>query len=309
MSAKYTILKRLVRLLNFQKMMAQPYDKLQKTFRTAKAVPHIPELSNPDFTFETLHISGYPVLYVRHKKEAGSACVYVVGGGMLKYPRPGQAKEQVRLAKELGRDMLLPYYPLVSEHTLPDVYAMLYELYERLLETYPAEKIAFLGGSSGGNLTLGLISYINAKGGQLPMPGKIYVSSPGTMLWSEDEKAKAAALDKTDLIMSRKALETIFDGMTAEKDVPDYMRYLQRGDYTELREAYLCFGGDEVFSAAADSIRKRMEECGVKVTLEIGEGLYHCYSAMPMVSEARQGYENMIAYLKHEKEGAQNGKL
>lgn len=139
MSAKYTILKRLVRLLNFQKMMARPYDKLQKTFQTAKAVPHIPNLSDPDFTFETLRIGRYPVLYVGHRKAAGSACVYVVGGGMLKYPKPSQAREQVRLAKELGRDMLLPYYPLVPGHTLSDVYEMLYELYEMLLETYPKD--------------------------------------------------------------------------------------------------------------------------------------------------------------------------
>lgn len=302
MSVKYTIAKQLVRLLNVQRLMAQPYDKLQKMFKTEKAIPHIPKLSNPDFIFETLQIGGYPALLVKHKKPAGSVCVYVAGGGMLKFPKPGQAKEQVRLAGELGRDMLLPYYPLVPKHSLTDVYDMLYELYKTLLRTYPAENIAFLGGSSGGNLALGLISHINAGGEKLPMPGKLYVSSPGTMLFSEEEKAKAELLDKTDLVMSRKALETIFDGMAAGKDVPEYMRYLQRGDYTGLLDAYLCFGGDEVFSAAADSIKKRMEECGVKVTLEVGEGLYHCYSAMPMFSEARQGYDNMIAYLKNKKE-------
>lgn len=56
--------------------------------------------------------------------------------------------------------MVLPYYPLVPQHCLADVYAMLYELYTTLLKTYKAENIAFLGGSSGGNHTLGLISYL-----------------------------------------------------------------------------------------------------------------------------------------------------
>ena len=85
--------------------------------------------------------------------------------------------------------------------------------------------------------------------------------------------------------------------MAAGKDVPEYMRYLQLGDYTGLKEAYLCFGGDELFSAAADSIRKRMEACGVKVTLEIGKGMYHCYSVMLLVPEAKEGYAHMIRYL------------
>ena len=298
MSAKYAILKKAARIINFQKIMAQPYSKLQETFKTGAAVPKIPALQDPELTFTTQTLCGQPVLFVKHKKPTQKVCVYVVGGGMLKYPKPSQAKEQITLAKLTGRDMVLPYYPLVPQHCLADVYAMLYELYTTLLKTYKAEDIAFLGGSSGGNHTLGLISYINAKGDGLPMPGKVYVSSPGTMLCSEEEKQKAAQLDKTDLIMSRRALETIFDGMAAGREVPEYMRYLQKGDYTGLQDAYLSFGGDEVFSAAAESLRDRMEQCGVHVTLEIGQGLFHCYAAMPLVAEAKPGYEHIINYLK-----------
>ena len=297
MSAKYAIIKKAAKIINFQKIMAQPYSKLQETFKTGSAVPKIPALRAPDLTFETQTLCGQPVLYVKHKKPTQKVCVYVVGGGMLKYPKPSQAKEQITLAKLTGRDMVLPYYPLVPQHCLADVYAMLYELYTTLLKTYKAEDIAFLGGSSGGNHTLGLISYINAKGEGLPMPGKVYVSSPGTMLCTEEENQRVAQLDKTDLIMSRRALETIFDGMAAGREVPEYMRYLQKGDYTGLPDAYLSFGGDEVFSAAAESIRDRMEACGVHVTLEIGQGLFHCYAAMPLVPEAKPGYERMINYL------------
>lgn len=298
MSAKYAIIKKAARIINFQKIMAQPYSKLQETFKTASAVPKIPALQDPEFTFETETLCGQPVLYIKHKQPVQKVCVYVVGGGMLKYPKPSQAKEQITLAKLTGRDMVLPYYPLVPQHCLADVYAMLYELYTTLLKTYKAEDIAFLGASSGGNHTLGLIFNINAKGEGLPMPGKVYVSSPGTMLCTEEEKQKATQLDNTDLIMSRRALETIFDGMAAGREVPEYMRYLQKGDYTGLPDAYLSFGGDEVFSAAAESIRDRMEQCGVHVTLEIGQGLFHCYAAMPLVAEAKPGYERMIAYLK-----------
>lgn len=297
MSVKYTAIKGAVRLLNVQSIMAKPYVELIKLFKTADAVPDIPQLSDPELEIETFEVNGQPVLWVRHKAPCGKALVYVVGGGMLKYPKPAQAKEQLRLAKETHRDIIMPYYPLAPQHNLLDVYDMLYATYKKLLEHYEAQNIAFLGGSSGGNHTLGLISHINAKAENLPMPGKVYVSSPGTMLKTTGEIKRAIKLDKTDLVMSVKALRQIFDGMTGTKPVPDYMRYLQCGDYTGLQSAYLCFGGDEVFAAAAPSIKKRMEECGVHVTLEIGAGLYHCYSAMPLVPEAQQGYQNMINYL------------
>lgn len=131
------------------------------------------------------------------------------------------------------------------------------------------------------------------------MPGKVYVFSPGTLLYKEKEKQKTAQLDKTELIMSRKALETIFSGIAAGRNIPGYMRYLQKGDYAGIANAYLCFGGDELFSAAAESICNRMEECSVNVTLEISKGMYHCYSVMPLVPETQDGYQRMIDYLKY----------
>lgn len=130
------------------------------------------------------------------------------------------------------------------------------------------------------------------------MPGKIYAASPGTMIYTEEEKRKAKILDGRDLIMSIIALENIQAGMENGREVPEYMRYLQRGDYTGLKEAYLIFGGDEVFSAAADTIAEQMRKFGVDVRLEIGEGMYHMYSMMPLVPEAKKAYQNMIEYLK-----------
>ena len=48
--------------------------------------------------------------------------------------------------------------------------------------------IYLVGGSSGGNLAIGMASYINDRGEGLPMPGKIYAGSPGTLLLTEEEK-------------------------------------------------------------------------------------------------------------------------
>ena len=194
--------------------------------------------------------------------------------------------------------MVLPYYPLVPDNSILDVYEMLYQLYKKLIAKYEHENIAIAGGSSGGNLALGLISYINEKGEGIPMPGKIYAASPGTMIYTEEEKRKAKILDGRDLIMSIIALENIQAGMENGREVPEYMRYLQRGDYTGLKEAYLIFGGDEVFSAAADTIAEQMRKFGVDVRLEIGEGMYHMYSMMPLVPEAKKAYQDMIEYLK-----------
>lgn len=279
-------------------MMKKPYSQLQKKFKTQTAYPVIPECIEEDLDFSTFKVGVNPVLHIKHKAPAEQVCIYLIGGGMLKYPKKDEVKEQIKLARLTGRDMVLPYYPLVPDNSILDVYEMLYQLYKKLIEEYEHENIAIAGGSSGGNLALGLISYINEKGEGIPMPGKIYAASPGTMIYTEEEKRKAKILDGRDLIMSTIALENIQAGMENGREVPEYMRYLQRGDYTGLKEAYLIFGGDEVFSAAADTIAEQMRKFGVDVRLEIGEGMYHMYSMMPLVPEAKKAYQDMIEYLK-----------
>ena len=57
--------------------------------------------------------------------------------------------------------------------------------------------------------------------------------------------------------MSQKAIISVWESM---KEVPDYMKYLQLGDYAGLQEIYLCFGENKVFSTSADSIKKRLEK-------------------------------------------------
>lgn len=298
MSAKYTLLKVIAKILRLQNMMKKPYSQLQKKFKTQTAYPVIPECIEEDLDFSTFKVGVNPVLHVKHKAPAEQVCIYLIGGGMLKYPKKDEVKEQIKLARLTGRDMVLPYYPLVPDNSILDVYEMLYQLYKKLIAKYEHENIAIAGGSSGGNLALGLISYINEKGEGIPMPGKIYAASPGTMIYTEEEKRKAKILDGRDLIMSIIALENIQAGMENGREVPEYMRYLQRGDYTGLKEAYLIFGGDEVFSAAADTIAEQMRKFGVDVRLEIGEGMYHMYSMMPLVPEAKKAYQDMIEYLK-----------
>ena len=298
MSAKYTLLKVIAKILRLQNMMKKPYSQLQKKFKTQTAYPVIPECIEEDLDFSTFKVGVNPVLHIKHKAPAEQVCIYLIGGGMLKYPKKDEVKEQIKLARLTGRDMVLPYYPLVPDNSILDVYEMLYQLYKKLIAKYEHENIAIAGGSSGGNLALGLISYINEKGEGIPMPGKIYAASPGTMIYTEEEKRKAKILDGRDLIMSIIALENIQAGMENGREVPEYMRYLQRGDYTGLKEAYLIFGGDEGFSAAADTIAEQMRKFGVDVRLEIGEGMYHMYSMMPLVPEAKKAYQDMIEYLK-----------
>lgn len=260
---------------------------------------NIPDMRDSALKITVGKVKGSAVVYYQHKKPCDRLAIYLVGGGLLKYPQPAQARSLIGLAKACNRNILLPYFPVIfTGGTLPDDYAMVYELYKRALKKYKPENICFVGGSSGGNLAIGLTAYINDMGEGLPQPGKIYAGSPGTLLLTEEEKALALKQEQTDVIMSIKAVENIWEGMTGGREVPAYMKYLQLGDYTGVKDVYLSFGGDELFLAGAQSMKNRLEEFGTNVTLEIGEGMYHSYAMTPLVKDAEEGYRHYIEYLK-----------
>lgn len=296
MSLKYAMLKSVFRILGMQKRMARPYMGLVRSFGSEKAVPKIPRMKKDGFDFETVTVTGHPVLLIKHRMKSSSLCVFVVGGGMLEYPSPSQVRSALKTAERTGRDVALPYFPLAPEYNLFDAVEMLYGTYSLMLSSYSSDDIAFLGGSSGAFMTLCLMSYINEEKKGVPLPGKLYLSSPGSAL-TEEERKEAEGKNSSDLIMSTTALDNIFSGMAGGRELPEYMRYMQRGNYRGLGSAYLSYGGDEVFSAAAASTAERLRSFGTDVTLEVGEGMYHMYAALPLVKEAEVAYERMIAYL------------
>lgn len=79
MYAKYAILKKATRIINFQKIMAQPYGKLLETFKTASAVPKIPARRIRILSLKRRRSAASPVLYVKHKQPVQKVCIYVVG--------------------------------------------------------------------------------------------------------------------------------------------------------------------------------------------------------------------------------------
>lgn len=113
-----------------------------------------------------------------------------------------------------------------------------------------------------------------------------------------EERKRAEELNKTDLIMSTTALDNVFKGMVGRKELPEELLYTSKGIYDGIRDVYLSYGGDEVFSAAAQSTAQRLRSYGAKVTLEIAQGMYHTYAVMPLVKEAEPGHQRLVAYLR-----------
>ena len=302
MSVTYEILKRLVKAANIKKRwIGMSTEELLDSRRRANAKNRIPVLHDDAFEISRIEVMGFPVLKMIHKEKTDRANLFLIGGGMISAPRPGSIKKALRFAKETGLDLFVPYYPLCTDYPLTKAYDMIHETYRVMLRDYAAEHISVLGTSSGGNLALGMVPYINDGHGDTPMPGYIMAISPGTCVDTDEEWRRMAELDKKDVAIPAQYMKTAVEIMRhGDESVPDYMIWLQRGDFTGCPKVTLLYGSDETLYACAPSFEAAMKKYGVDYEMIVGEGMFHCYPVFPVCKEAKEGWDLMIRRMKEE---------
>jgi acetyl esterase/lipase len=214
---------------------------------------------------------------------------------MISAPRPGSIKKALRFAKETGLDLFVPYYPLCTDYPITKAYEMIHETYRVMLRYYAADRISVLGTSSGGNLALGMVPYINDGHDDTPMPSYIMAISPGTCVDSEEEWHRMLSLDEKDVAIPAQYMKMAVEVMRHGDDsVPDYMLWLQRADFTGCPPVTLIYGTDETLYACAPAIEAALQKSGVNYERILGEGMFHCYPVFPIVKEAREGWRQMV---------------
>ena len=244
MSLKYEILKRLVRWIGLKrKWVGKSTEELLESRRRQNVKNRIPALRDDAFDISRTEVMGFPVLKLIHKRKADRANLFLIGGGMISAPRPGAVKKALRFARETGLDLFIPYYPLCTDFPLTRAYEMIHETYRVMLRDYAPEHISVLGTSSGGNLALGMVPYINDGHRDTPMPAHIMAISPGTCVDTEEEWKLMVELDKKDVAVPAQYMKTAVEVMRHGDDsVPDYMIWLQKGDIMSCSRVTYIYG-------------------------------------------------------------------
>ena len=106
-------------------------------------------------------------------------------------------------------------------------------------------------------------------------------------------------LDKKDVAIPASYMKTAVEIMRhGDGSVPDYMIWLQKGDFTNCPKVTFIYGSDETLYACAASFEAAMKKYGVDYELIVGEGLFHCYPVFPVCKEGKDGWDMMIGKMK-----------
>ncbi len=301
-SLGYRVILSIIKAVNIKRMWTgMSTEELLDSRRRSNARNRIPELQDSDIEISHTEVMGSPVVRMIHRKRTDKAVMFLIGGGMISAPRPGSVKKALRFAKETEMDVFVPYYPLCTDYPLSRAYEMIHETYKMILRNYTPDNISVLGTSSGGNLALGMVPYINDGHGDVPMPRYIMAISPGTCAATEEEWQRMLELEKTDVAIPAQYMKTAVEIMRHGDDsVPEYMIWLQKGNFTNCPKVTFIYGGDETLYACAPSFEAAMEKYGVNYSMIVGEHMQHCYPVFPVCSELREAWNMMVRTMREE---------
>lgn len=299
MSLKYELIKWVIKKSGLKKRGTMSAEEIIAFKKKQNAKISIPKLQDAEITVSQIQVSGFPVITMKHDPKKKKAMLFITGGGMVGAPQPGMVKKALRFAKETGLDVFFPYYPLCTDYPLAKAYDMILATYEKILEEYASENVSLTGLSSGGNLALGMIAHMNATGSKLPKPRYIMAVSPGNGAVTDEERRRLKELDQKDILISAEYITTAEEVMRHGSDsVPDYMIFLQKGDFTDCPKVTFMYGSEEVLYALAPSFDELLKKYGVDHEILVGEGMFHAYPVFPVVKEAKEGWKQMIRLVK-----------
>lgn len=299
MSIRYQAAKALVKLTGIKKLFQlSPEELLVKAEQmNRKRQFRIP--TDKKARYADKMVGDFHCLMMETQPQKSSrALLFLFGGGMLLGYDGGDIKVARDIGRRSGRDVWFPSYPLCTEYSMLESTQMVYETYRQMLLEYQPSDIAVLGFSSGGGLALNLITYINMQGNQLPMPGRLVLSSPGTCPADEEEFAAMEALNSRDILVDAAYMKTAGILMAhGDPHIPQQLIHITQGDFTGAPLTHFFYGEDEVLAACADSFAAAYDRAGAPYTVHIEPGMCHCYPMLPYFPEGKRTYEEIIQLL------------
>lgn len=299
MSIRYQIAKGMIQLSGIKKLFRLSSEQLLKKAKQMNRNRQFRIPKDKKARYGERHISGHSCLVMETQpRKSNRALLFLFGGGMLLGADGGDIKMARDMGRLSGRDVWFPYYPLCTDHSMLEATQMIYETYRRMLIEYRAENIAVLGFSSGAGLALNLVTYINMQGNELPMPGRMVLSSPGTCPANETEFEEMKALNSQDVLLDVDYMKTAGILMAhGDPNIPEQLIYMTRGDFTGAPMTHFYYGGDEVLSACAKHFAVAYDKAGAKYTMHIEPGMCHCYPMLSQVPEGKRAYNEIVGIL------------
>ncbi|NMO20510.1 alpha/beta hydrolase [Pyxidicoccus fallax] len=285
--------------LKFKLSRSDPGDSLAEGRRRLEAMST--RLPMPrDVDIQPLTVGGRPAEWLRPRGgESHRAVLYLHGGAYTAGSLGSHRSLAARIALACACPVLLLDYRLAPEHPFPagldDAVAAFSWLCSPAVGL-EARRVALVGDSAGGGLSLALAVRLRDEGH--PLPGAVVGLSPWTDLELAGESVTSRAAVDPFFSSTRRLRNSAvaYAGTTSLRH--PYVSPVH-ADLRGLPPLYLQVGEHEILLSDAETVTRRAQAVDTEATLEVWPGLWHVWHALAAhLPEARRAIEKVGAFVK-----------
>lgn len=192
-----------------------------------------------------------------------------------------------KLAKKVNATVFAPIYPLAPNHTYEETYLIVKNLYDLILKF--KKPIIIMGDSAGGGLSASFCEYL--AGNDMAQPEHLILISPWVDVSMSGDYEK---YDELDPMLGVDGLREMGEVWAGDLDSKDYKVSPLFGDMENLPRTTIFVGTHEIFYPDIVKFFNKLNDNGVDVELNIGEGMSHVYPLYPMVPESKEAFKHIV---------------
>jgi acetyl esterase/lipase len=258
----------------------------------AKRFGKIPD----DLTVSPVSIEGIAAEWLRSSgAPRDKVILFCHGGGYVSGSCADHRVHAAKVVRGSGIAALLFEYRLAPEHPYPAAIEDSVTVYRWLLnQGTAASNIVMAGDSAGGGLCLATLLTLRDRG--LPLPAAAVAVSP----WTDLKCSGASYRTNAGVCLSPKNSWTIFSQYYVAGNDPalPYISPLY-GELGGLPPLLIYAGGDEILLDDAVRFAEKATRAGVDVTLQVVEGMMHCFPFLPpVIPEAKAAMKEICAFIR-----------
>lgn len=256
-------------------------------------------------TIEAEVLAGVPVEIFTSGQGTGDGTVLINlhGGAFMSGAIHIGRVESIPVAHQGKIRVISVNYRQAHEHTYPAATEDVVAVYRKLLETYSSSSIGIYGGSAGGRLTAQVTAWLVAH--DLPVPGAIAMGGSGAGGPAGDSvyfSAIASGNVPPDPSVAELNL--------TDPDQRGYLRTAAPGDYVaepaiappSLLARFpptLLITATRAFDMSpAIAFHRSLTRAGVDASLQVFDGLGHCFYYSAWLPESRDAYTTLLSFFR-----------
>lgn len=198
---------------------------------------------------------------------------FIHGGGYVSGSCSDHRIHVSKFVKASGLAALSYEYRLAPEHRYPAALDDSISAYQWLLaQGVSPANVVFAGDSAGGGLCLATLLALRDK--KIPLPAAAAVLSP----WTDLQCTGRSYQTNAKTCLSPQGTWTAFSNhYVGDQDATQPWISPLYGDLHDLPPLYISVGDQEILFDDSVGFAEKAKQAGVEVTLNIGQGLFHCY--------------------------------